>query len=70
MILFNKTIEPCCSYCRHGTKLCDTDVACLKRGVVGAGESCEKFTYDPLKRTPPAKAQLKTSLLSEKDFAL
>lgn len=69
-MLFNKKIEPCCSYCRHGTKLCDTDVACLRRGVVGAGESCGKFTYDPLKRTPPAKARLKTAHLTEADFIL
>lgn len=69
-MLFRKKIEPSCSYCRFGTKLCDTDVACIKRGVVGAGESCSKFSYDPLKRVPSSTAELKTANLREEDFAL
>lgn len=69
-MLFNKKIEPSCSYCRFGSRMNDTQVACLKKGVVSSGGSCSKFKYDPLKREPAHPGGVKTEGLSEKDFEL
>jgi len=69
-MLFNKKIEPSCSYCRFGSRLSDEEIACLKQGVVGAAGSCQRFSYDPLKRVPPRHSQLQTDKLREEDFAL
>ena len=69
-MLFNKKIEPSCSYCTHGTKISGEEVACLKRGIVSSGGSCRKFKYDPLKRKPPMPAVLDTSSYTQDDFKL
>ena len=69
-MLFDKKIQPSCSYCTHGTKISDEEVACLKRGVVSSGGCCRKFSYDPLKRRPPKPAPLNTSGYSQEDFDL
>lgn len=69
-MLFNKKIEPCCSYCDSGVKISPTEVACIRRGIVSASGSCGKFKYDPLRREPPAPQALKTDGLSDEDFKL
>ena len=69
-MLFNKRIDPCCSYCSNGTRISETEVACLKRGIVSAAGACGKFKYDPLKRDPPVPEALKTEGLSQEDFDL
>ena len=70
MTLFNKNIEPSCSYCLHGSRISDTDVACLKRGIVSSAGQCRKFVYDPLKRDPPSPAPLDTEKYTQEDFSI
>ena len=69
-MLFNKNIEPSCSYCKHGNIIGDTEVICIKKGVVSSAGSCKKFIYEPLKRRPPNMAVYKPTSLSEEDFEL
>ena len=69
-MLFNKKIEPCCSYCKHGSRISAEEVVCIKKGIVSSGGYCRKFTYDPLKREPAKPAMLKTGNLSKEDFML
>lgn len=69
-MLFKRDMEPCCSWCDYGTKISDTEVACLKRGIVSAAGACAKFKYDPLKREPPTPEALMTEGLSQEDFDL
>lgn len=69
-MLFKRDMEPCCSWCDYGTKISDTEVACLKRGIVSAAGACDKFKYDPLKREPPTPEALMTEGLSQEDFDL
>ena len=69
-MLFRKDIEPCCAYCKRGTPVSETEVMCLKKGVVSSEGSCRAFRYDPLKRVPPRPAALETEGLKEADFLL
>lgn len=70
MNLFQKKIEPRCSYCAHGHQLGEGQVVCPKKGVMAAGSSCRSFRYDPLKRVPPRPAKLAGAGLSDEDFKL
>lgn len=70
MALFQKKIEPRCSYCARSRALNDEEVVCSKKGVVSAGSHCRAFKYDPLKRTPPRPARADFSRLTEEDFKL
>lgn len=50
---FNKEIPPACEYCIHGRQSEYSDeIFCAKRGVVEKRDSCRKYRYDVLKRTP------------------
>lgn len=69
-MLFNKDIEPSCSYCKFGNKISAEEVACIKKGVVSSGYFCRKFKYDPLRREPPIYKLIDTDNLSEEDFEL
>jgi len=69
-MLFNKKIEPSCSYCRFGKMISNEEVACIKRGVISSGASCRSFKYDPLLREPSTPALIKNSEFSEDDFVL
>lgn len=69
-MLFLKKIEPSCSYCASGSRISDTDVACLRRGIVSAQGSCRRFKYDPLKREPPHMENLDPEKFAEEDFSL
>lgn len=69
-MLFNKKIEPCCSYCESGVRISDEDVACLKKGIVSSAGSCRHFKYDPLKREPPVPAPVDAERFTEEDFTL
>lgn len=69
-MLFSKTIPPKCGYCKHGCKLNEEKIACLKKGVMAPEGQCRKFRYDPLKRTPTRPALPNFSQLKEKDFSL
>lgn len=70
MKLFRKNIEPSCTYCQRGQQINETDVMCVKHGIVAAEHHCRSFKYDPLKRVPPRPAVLDTAKLKEKDFSL
>lgn len=69
-MLFQKNIEPRCTYCARGTPLEDDKILCGKRGVVSPGGSCRAFKYDPLKRMPPAPAAPDFTKLKDEDFSL
>lgn len=69
-MLFNKKMEPCCSYCKAGRKLNDEEVVCEHKGIVDAWGSCRKFEYDPLKRIPGKADLLEDDQFSEEDFEL
>lgn len=68
--LFQENIEPRCVYCAKGVPLEEGRILCSKKGVVGGGDRCGRFQYDPLKRVPPKPAALDTSKLSLEDFRL
>ena len=70
MRLFRKNIAPSCTYCQRGQQISETDVMCVKRGIVPAEHHCRAFKYDPLKRVPPRPASLDTGKLKEEDFSL
>lgn len=69
-MLFDKHIEPCCSWCANGVRIGETEVACLKRGIVSAAGSCGRFKYDPLRRDPPVTGPARTEGLRQEDFDL
>lgn len=70
MSLFQKKIEPRCSYCSRSRMLSDEQIVCDKKGVMSACSSCRAFKYDPLKRVPPRPAKADFSRLSDEDFKL
>ena len=69
-MLFEKTMDPRCSYCSRSARLDDETVMCIKKGVVPAGYHCRGFQYDPLKRVPPRPAAPDFSRLKDEDFSL
>lgn len=69
-MLFRKTIDPRCAYCRRGGNLENGQVICPKKGIVSEGDSCRSFVYDPLKRQPPAVVVPDFSSWDESDFEL
>ncbi len=68
MSLFRKNMEPRCEYCDKGSRISDTEVACVKRGIVACEHHCGAFVYDPLKRVPPRPVKLAEQ--KPEDFAL
>lgn len=69
-MLFRKDIEPLCCYCQHGKELNEDQISCPKKGVVSPGYHCRRFSYDPLKRTPPQQAVPDFSKFKDEDFVL
>ena len=69
-MLFRKEIEPRCAYCQYSNVLNESQLTCLKRGIVSPSGSCRKFSYDPLKRVPPRPAEPDFSRLRDEDFSL
>ena len=69
-MLFDRNIEPSCTYCRYGTYMGYDEVMCRRRGIMFAGGNCVMFRYEPTKRMPRMTPQLRTSGLSEEDFSL
>lgn len=70
-MLFSKTIEPKCAYCRRAQASTDPEtVLCPKRGVMARDTSCNAFRYDPMKRVPPRPVSLDLSRIKEEDFTL
>ena len=70
MGLFQKKIEPRCTYCARRRALSEDQVICDRKGVMSAGSRCRSFKYDPLKRVPPRPAKADFSRLKDEDFVL
>ena len=50
---FSKKITPMCAYCINGLACNNTNVVvCGKKGIMDSTDSCRKFKYDPIGRTP------------------
>lgn len=69
-MLFRKTIDKMCAYCVHSGKLNEEKCLCIKKGVVDPDDSCRKFKYDPLKRTPVRQKAKDFSECDDMDFSL
>ena len=69
-MLFDRSIEPSCSYCRFGVSIGFDEVACSKRGIMAGHGSCSSFRYEPTKREPEAPRGLRLTGLTEEDFSL
>lgn len=70
MALFNKKIDPQCSYCTFSHHLTIEEIICDKKGIRDKGNFCKKFRYDPLKRIPPRPKKMDFSGFSPEDFVL
>ena len=68
--MFEKNIEPNCSYCRYATDLGYGEYFCVRRGIMEGHGSCGRFRYEPTKRVPPALPRLKDSEFTEDDFSI
>lgn len=53
----------------QGVRINETQVACVKRGIVAAENRCFRFRYDPEAGAVPS-GQLSTDGLKEEDFSL
>ncbi len=69
-MLFQKSIDPRCTYCAQGSFLEKDEVLCPRKGVVSAGYHCRHFQYDPFKRVPPPPPAADFSNLKDEDFVL
>ena len=69
-MLFDRYIEPCCSYCRYSTDLGYNEIICIRRGIMSCSGFCGSFRYEPTKRVPETAPNLQISGLSEDDFTL
>ncbi|MDR2591095.1 MAG: hypothetical protein LBC71_08950 [Oscillospiraceae bacterium] len=69
-MLFNKKIEPSCSYCVFGVNIGQNEIACKKRGIMSVEGDCNAFAYEPTKREPEFAGNLNTKNLSKEDFII
>lgn len=69
-MLFQRHIEPSCTYCFYGTDLGYDAIACVKRGIMAGYGSCGSFRYEPTKRVPEIVPALKVTGFSKEDFLL
>lgn len=69
-MLFRKKIDRACAYCIHGAKIDEDIILCAKKGIKMPDDSCRKFKYDPLKRTPKKAKPLDFSKYDTEDFSL
>ena len=66
--LFNKQIEPNCSYCANGYVMNDEETCiCEKYGFIQRKTDCKKFKYQPLKRKPPLPLSLSENEIPEQE---
>ena len=68
--MFDKRIEPCCAYCRHGTAIGFDEIVCVKNGIMNGNGYCVLFRYEPTKRIPEELPMFDASGVSEEDFTL
>ena len=69
-MLFNKKIEPSCSYCTRSTELDEHQVLCARKGLQANDGKCFWFRYDPCKRIPCKAKALDFTKYDEEDFSL
>ncbi|MBE6944557.1 MAG: hypothetical protein E7459_00525 [Ruminococcaceae bacterium] len=69
-MLFRKKITRSCEYCLYGSRIQDTQVLCVKKGLRSETAGCHKFKYDPLKRIPPRRKAVDFSKYDSEDFSL
>lgn len=69
-MLFRKNIDRLCGHCQHCTRLDDTQVLCIKRGIMPIDGKCMKFRYDPCKRIPGKPKALDFSKYDSRDYSL
>lgn len=69
-MLFRRSMERSCQYCRYSTKLDEEHLLCAKKGVVEPEGECRRFRYDPFKRIPPKPKAVDFSKYEEDDFSL
>lgn len=68
--IFNKTIEPQCAFCEHGSLIDGRNTVLCRKigGIMQSYSKCKKFKYDPLKREP--KVISFSGEFSKEDFTL
>lgn len=67
--LFGNNIAPACEYCEFGSKRSDKAmILCDKKGIVSPYYSCNKYSYNPVKRNPKRRPDLPD--FSKEDFTL
>ena len=69
-MLFRKKVAKFCAYCRYAGKADGGQMLCAKKGFVSCEDSCPRFRYDPLKRTPPRPSAKDFSQFDDTDFSL
>ncbi len=69
-MLFRKNVAKFCAYCAHAAQVENGQMLCAKRGFVASDQSCFRFRYDPLKRTPSRLNAKDFSQFDDKDFSL
>ena len=70
MMLFNRKMQPDCSYCRYGSTLGCGDYICSKRGVISDADACSSFRYEPTKREPEPTPKIMKANYSPEDFSI
>ena len=69
-MLFRKKLPRACIYCAYATKINDSEILCMKRGIRNIEGSCRKFQYDPCKRIPVKAKAPDFTEFKEEDFTL
>ncbi len=69
MKLFQREIEPRCSYCEQGRDL-GGNVICPRKGIMPPDGSCRAFRYDPFRRVPPRREKPDFGRLKDEDFII
>ena len=69
-MIFRKHIEPKCSYCKSASSADSGMVICNHKGICAENGSCWRFSYDPLKRIPPAPRLPDFSKYDKSDYSL
>ena len=68
--MFDKKIEPRCEYCRYGTDIGNSEVACVRRGIMTEHGFCAAFIYEPTKRNPHVMGHPDIGGFTEEDFSI
>lgn len=58
--LCRQDIEKICAYCEFSaTSFKGDNILCKKYGAVEKTHTCKRFKYNPLKRKPPSRVQIR-----------